>query len=320
MAFGDLLKKAASKGMEFVGDAVEIGKQIVEEQKEAAAKKAEEERIEKEKIEAEKREAAELKKKAELERKQKEMEAILKPTCDKGDCLWHHSRFYFTCSKECECERKKYTKTDWDNENVIPEFWPYMKRLEKLQKKGAFDVDVEAEICKDFMKEFLPQYGVGMWGIAREFIKDGLSSRNKMLSVFFVIKDAPKQNDIIEKLQHLNNDYSFQMRDCILEHGFCKKLSLYNRSTEDFIYTVNLFATVLDKEKLSRCFKDISGISEEQFYDSDGNIKPAGCGGPQEGFYGDTLHNTVNSWLGENDENDMFLSYEEFEEFRLFFK
>ena len=61
MAFGDLLKKVANKGLEFVGDAVEKGKQIAEEQGIIQKQKTPEE-LEAERLAAEKREKAEKEK------------------------------------------------------------------------------------------------------------------------------------------------------------------------------------------------------------------------------------------------------------------
>ena len=268
-------------------------------------KKREAERLkrEEERLEQEKKAAAELRKQQELERKRKKMEEILKPTCEKGDCLWNDGKFYFTCPKECECERKKYTKKDWGSECAVPEFWPYMKRLEKLEKEQFMDNQEEKELYKDFMHEFFPQYPVENWALARLFIRGGLGKENQMLAIFPTIHNAPKQKDIIEKLEWL---YSHCMlKEYIYNDPFCQNISLYERSLEDFEYTVNLFATVLNCEELEKYFIDISNISVEQLYDADGNIKQAGCGGPAQGFYGDTLYNTVESWSGENGENDI---------------
>lgn len=321
MAFGDLLKKATSKGLELMNEVAEKGKQFAEEQKAEAERKRVEEENRKEAERVAKQKAADERKAALELKKQKELEEILKPTCEKGDCLWNENKFYFTCPVDCECERKKYTKKDWGTACAIPEFWPYMKRIEKmdahdakeLDNKSFYDYDeeelddenfyedsVELEIYKDFMKEFFPQYGVDMWRIADEFIWNGLGKENKMLAVFETIKNAPEQEDIIEKLRCLRK-YNFVNWDYIFEDSFCTNISLYERSLDDFEYTVKLFATVLNEEELQKYFKDISNISVDQLYDTEGKIKPAGLGGPQKGFYGDTLYNTVESWAGEDD-------------------
>ena len=67
------------------------------------------------------------------------------------------------------------------------------------------------------------------------------------------------------------------------------------RSDEDFEYTVRLFETVFDFEKVDEFF-NIDLVDINSLYDTDGNIKPAGRGGPEAGFYGDTIWNTVENW------------------------
>lgn len=221
----------------------------------------------------------------------------LEPTCEKGDCLWNNSYFYFTCPAECECERKKFTKKNWGGKIKDERLWKYMKRLEKLEEPAS-----KKEIYEDFMAEFLPQYGNGMWGIAKVVFEYGFESeRNPLIDILFAITEMPQIENIVSKLQFLRSEC---MRKT-LSHNIFKNQSLYNRSMEDFEYTVKIFNTVLDEEKLSSYFVDTSVASVEQLFDENGNVKPAGLGGPQAGFYGDTIYNTVESWAGENGENDI---------------
>lgn len=293
MGFGDLLKKAKEKAGEISAIAENLSGEISE-------------KIQQNREEAQKR-AEEMKKQEaqEAERlKQEKMAKILLPTCEKGDCLWNKSRFYFTCPEDCECERKKFTKKDWGGEIAAPEFWPYMKRLEAADKNESFSLgDLHKEIYADFTKEFLPQYE-GAWKLAEVFLASGFEKeQNQLFDIMFAIAKMDKKKDIGKKIECLRNMYGFN-RKRILSHEVFRKESLYDMSYEDFEYAVRIFGTVLDTEKLEEYFVDISNISIEQLYDADGNPKPAGIGGPQAGFYGDTIYNTVEMWSGENGEND----------------
>lgn len=219
----------------------------------------------------------------------------LEPTCEKGDCLWNNGCFYFTCPSDCECERKKFTKKDWGGEIADERFWKYMKRLEKLEM-----YDSKEEIYEDFMAEFLPQYGKGMWGIAEKTIDYGFEKSNPYIDILFLLADMPEIDSVIDKLIVLHQECS----DETLGHKVFKNRSLYERSLDDFEYTVKIFNIVLNEEKLSDFLIDTSVASAEQLFDSEGNVKPAGIGGPQAGFYGDTIYNTVEIWSGENGENE----------------
>lgn len=235
-----------------------------------------------------------------LEREKKARIAkILAPTCEKGDCLWNEGRFYFTCPTDCECERKKVTKKEWVGKVADERFWKYMKRLEKLEDG---DFEGKEEIYEDFMAEFLPQYGTGMWGLAEAIIDFGFEREiNPFIDIMFELNKMPEIDDIISKLNYLHRECS----DETLTYKAFKSESLYDRNTEDFEYTVNIFNIVLNQERLGGFLIDTSVASAEQLFDENGKVKPAGCGGPQAGFYGDTIYNTVETWSGENGENEV---------------
>ena len=78
--------------------------------------------------------------------------------------------------------------------------------------------------------------------------------------------------------------------------------SLYYRNIDDFVYTVNIFETVLDPSKLSSYFHDIKDISIEQLYDDSGKIKPAGSKSTADDL--STIYGTVESWAGVDGNND----------------
>ena len=289
MGFGDLLKKAKEKAGELSTAAGNLSGEIND-------------KLQQSREEAIKREAEQKKQEAQAQEKakQEEIAKVLEPTCEKGDCLWYKSRFYFTCPADCECERKKFTKKDWGGE-VENAFWPYMKRLEKA---GISD---KKEIYEDFMQEFLPQYGKGNWALAENIVSFGFEREdNPLIDIMFAISKMDKKSNIIKKIEYLRNNLRFKEVDgrSILEHEVFKKESLYDMSYEDFEYTAKVLHNVIDRDRLYEFFIDISDISIEQLYDENGELKPAGIGGPQAGFYGDTIYNTVEMWAGENGEND----------------
>ncbi|MBQ3491485.1 MAG: hypothetical protein IJA74_02925 [Oscillospiraceae bacterium] len=294
-----MLKKAAGKGLEIMGDTLEKSKQMKQAQQEKNAQEAQARRLAEEERLQQEQAAKEAEERAALEK-------ALQPSCEQGDCLWYDNRFYFTCAEDCPCERKKYTKKDWGTDHVRPEFWPYLKRLEERQDNQP---DTE-KIVRDFMREFFPQYGEGNSLLAQTFIMSGLTDRNPFLPIFDTLKASPVPSggSVVSALDWLYHTYHFDA--CfgglgpVFENKIWTNISLYDRPLEDFKYTVKTIMTVLNEEKLREYSKDISGISIDQLYDADGRVKSAGCGGPQAGFYGDTIWNTVESWSGENGEND----------------
>ena len=112
--------------------------------------------------------------------------------------------------------------------------------------------------------------------------------------------EAPHMDNMVSKLRLL---HKIVRREDLGDPIF-RNLSLYDRSEEDFEYTVNIIAVVLDEERLQGYYRDTSNISVEQLYDADGKVKSAGKGGPEKGFYGDTIWNTVEGWAGEDGENE----------------
>lgn len=312
MSLGDLLKKVANVGLEFVGDAVEKGKEIAEEQgiiqkqktpeeldaqRLAAEKKQKEGKVEKEKLAAQRKEAEELK-------KAKELEKILKPSCDKGDCLWNSGSFYYTCAGDTDCPRIKTTKKFWGGKVSNSELWPYMKRLEeiqKLQKENSLSEKKEKGFIRDLLTQFMPNFLPYQYKIGVNILFHGLIN-NEFFELLWDIRDIKAEN-LGHKLDVLSVAY-FDNTALNLNHDFYRNVSLYTRSDKDFDYTIKTFEMVLDNERLSAYFKDTSNISVEQLFDSNGNIKSAGIGGPEEGFYNDTIWNTVESWSGDDGEND----------------
>lgn len=274
----------------------DVIKITTEEDRIAAQKKLEEDRIAAEKA------------------KQEKFEQMLKPSCDKGDCLWYKDKFYFTC--DCDCERKNFSEKGTLRGM---EFWPYMKQIEAAEKIENFQEreEIKERINTDFVKEFFItdfQKENGLEETLKKGIpllmmeigcKGGFEADNNYLTIVLELANLiPFNNENLEKIIFLGRACFFFTFDDTLAKFYLNP-SLYDRSQEDFESTVKLYNKANDKELLSKYFIDISNISTEQFFDADGNVKPFGKGGPQKGFYGDTLWNLVEyTWGGKNGENN----------------
>lgn len=83
-----------------------------------------------------------------------------------------------------------------------------------------------------------------------------------------------------------------------LSHDYLRMKSLYDRSRNDFDYTLNAFEIVMDKSELSKYFNDITNIDSSQFIDPETNeILPAGKPG-DKGL--DTIYGVIEQWSNEN--------------------
>lgn len=231
----------------------------------------------------------------EIQEELQQEEEILTPSCENGDCWWFGGKFYFTCLADCACERKTYTKKDWAHDVPDTRLIPYMKRLEKA------NFDQKEKLYKDFMREFLSQYGSGQWGMAEAVLNGNTVS--PMAGIAFWLGEQPFVEDMVTKLRLLKN--VFVLNPGALYNPVFKSLSLYNRSEKDFEYSINIISVVLNNEKLQECYVDISNISLDQLLDESGNVLKAGIGGPKNGFYGKCIYNVVESWSGEDGENEV---------------
>lgn len=114
---------------------------------------------------------------------------------------------------------------------------------------------------------------------------------NEFLEFVLNIKFPIKRNQV--------NLFDFLYRNSKrydLDKDWFYKPSLYNRSLDDFKYTVNAFNTASDKTKLRNYFRDTSKIDINEFYTPSGEIKPAGRNGAE----GDTIWNVIENWGKDN--------------------
>lgn len=213
-------------------------------------------------------------------------------TCEKGDCLINNGTLYHTCS-ESDCPRMKTTPTSSYDNIIDPCLWKYMKRLEAIQSAQGLDPEKEANFVYDLAKEYMPEYVIYLDIVGLNFVSSGITRDNLLFSLLWEMKDKD-----ISWTRHQMEQLTIGEIGSVelhLQREFYRNPSLYNRDGIDFDYTVKIFETVMDEEKLSQYF-DPNSVDTNDLYDLDGNIKPAGIGGHEAGFYGDTIWSLIESW------------------------
>lgn len=153
--------------------------------------------------------------------------------------------------------------------------------------------------------------------IINEYNKPDLHNiRNAISTCFYQHGIDPKKNGFIQLfdkfnfqitkdhekyINTLNNIYTSDQID--LSKDYLTLPSLYNRTLEEFAYTVKLFDVVNSPHKIRQFFKNAEEIDEVELFmdDNKQEIKPVGT----EGDGIETLFGTVESWSGENGENEI---------------
>ncbi len=298
-------------------------KAILNEEKEAA---------EREKKEQEAAEEAERKEKERAERIAKALE----PSCEKGDCLWNDGKFYYICDECIECNRKSSTK-NMQGEVKYPQLWKYMKRYEAnekiikektevfelskthfrekygvvyesqerddyyfsltMEQQAAWEVindnwnDIVNSIdpfASEMFEEFMPAY-TGNMTLETNVNLNGITTQ--FFDLLWDLKDTGVEltADMISFLAE--NRMELSTGDILplgIEREVYRNPSLYKRSYRDFIYTVKVFALSPESDPIF-----------EKLFDADGNVLPAGIGGPKEGFYDPCIWNVVQEDIDE---------------------
>ncbi len=353
MAFGDFLKKAT----DVAKSAMEDVKKAADDVKASAAEAAEKRKAEEARLAEERRQEAEKRRLEEEERKKQEKIAkenakkervarILEPTCENGDCLWYHEKFYFTCPDCVSCPRKSSTKKMWGEKIENEDIWEFMKRMESLDKfqegistpeimeqelqkyeesvRGAGTLkDLAAmrkeliiDLCARFCPTIIENYVATLKAIPDYLYQNPLS---KLYIAFacFGLFDGPMFNillslwdaeitapDLPNKLFYIakgslddDEELCITGREINLGADYFLNPSLYNRSFNDFLSTIN----ILDMAETGILASDYPQLTMENVIDEDGNIKPYGYGGPRAGEYGDTLWNLLYNYNGDED-------------------
>lgn len=139
--------------------------------------------------------------------------------------------------------------------------------------------------------------------IKDNFETNGIDPKtNKFYELLNNLKFAPtaSMNDNFRTLTDLQN------RGLVdVTHKYLTEYpSLYNRSPQDFEYTVNAFEIVLDPQEVSKYFKDTTYIDIDQFIDPDTDeVLPAGKKGdePTESIYG-----VIEEWSKGNESDESY--------------
>ena len=145
------------------------------------------------------------------------------------------------------------------------------------------------------MKKFKDLFGV------REVILENLliSSLNPKKNQFldFILKIPFKMEDTKQYREKIRYVYeSFKLKKLKLTLEVLMNESLYDRSDKDFRYTLNVFNTLSQSDKIAAYFKDVSKVNTAELMDGD-VIKPAGLHkGP-----GDTIYNIIEAWADGNE-------------------
>ena len=260
---------------------------------------AEEERLEQQEREAELR----SKKGRIAKRKAAIADKIAPVDCPHGDCTWYQKEFYFTCPADCECPRKKNTKSQWGKAKFDPKYWPYMKRWDVTAEDTR---EMMEDLCEDFIKEFMPNYWVYP---VEQIIRYGLCQDNGLLMLIPVFNSLPKVKgmyNINQKLDFLLSEYSWsdKLKNTwqwhIKDHPFLLAPELYTRNQDDFEYAVKLYDAMFSGripfEQFPEATQEDADRLWASMYNQEGKIKPSGTGNSDEDLYGDTLVNAVNNW------------------------
>lgn len=156
------------------------------------------------------------------------------------------------------------------------------------------------EIIWEVIKKYNnPSLGNLFGAIYISAINSGLDPKlNDFLNLISELKFSPKRFAHEENFKQLA---TLWMKNGIdMSKDYLRREEIYSVKPKDFYYVVNLFDIVNNPSKLSSYFNDTKGIDESALYDEQGNLKPVGKNG--DGI--DTLFGTVQSWSGNDGEND----------------
>lgn len=250
----------------------------------------------------------------------------------KGGCGWHGRAFYCTCGDD-ECPKKKYihSQNGFQCELLDPAHLPYVKLLSqfspssydyKLYDKDNdhlsltkeellryfFDVFMpdshsvldEDDLDEDDLEEdadtgyvdLVPKGGMYTRAIVQYFCdRKGLGANNTVMRILFdYYKKTGNRNPHIGELIYLE-----QQRNVNLNQDFFFDPSLYDRSSNDFMYAALVLDAINDPDD-DESFSQREKVDVAQLYNADGTIRETGFGGPRSGHYGEVIFNIVSEW------------------------
>ena len=173
---------------------------------------------------------------------------------------------------------------------------------DEIKKWSSASDKIRGQMATDILQRYEQSDAMNLWHPFRKSLKlFGIDPKeNPFIHFTDKLVDSVHLSKTDDKLFDILVDMH-QQRLIDLNHSYLVDPRLYQRSPEEFQYTVNVFETVLDPSRLNRYFKDTSRISVDQIYDK-GFIKPAGNESTGDDI--STIFGTVESWSGADSEND----------------
>ena len=173
---------------------------------------------------------------------------------------------------------------------------------DEIKKWSSASDKIRGQMATDILQRYEQSDAMNLWHPFRKSLKlFGIDPKeNPFIHFTDKLVDSVHLSKTDDKLFDILVDMH-QQRLIDLNHSYLVDPRLYQRSPEEFQYTVNVFETVLDPSRLNRYFKDTSRISVDQLYDK-GIIKPAGNESTGDDI--STIFGTVESWSGADSEND----------------
>lgn len=196
-------------------------------------------------------------------------------SCEKGDCLWNKGEFYFSCDPGVVCPKgcpRKFNGCyEW---TYAPELWPFMKWFERVEKLDVGSEERFSEgvwLVSELLDKYMPKLKPYNWIVTSQFVENGVNFSNRVFELLWKLKDI----DLTEHMVKVLVEGKLGTRLLKLNESVYENISLYQRTDEEFDYTVQVFDIVLDEGKLSAYYAPDS-VNVNDLFDAEGNIKPAG--------------------------------------------
>lgn len=155
--------------------------------------------------------------------------------------------------------------------------------LKSMQNKVFEEMDHFAE---ELTAEFMPRFSENQYIL---YHINTIGITNEFFDLLWDLKDTGVEltDDMILFLSE--NTMELSTGDKLplgIEREIFRNPSLYNRSYGDFVYTVKAFALTPEDDPIY-----------EKLFDPEGNVLPAGRGGPKKGFYDPCIWNVIEESL-----------------------
>ena len=217
-----------------------------------------------------------------------------KPACEHGKCYIFEDKLCCNCDDAISCDKKVKFGSDKRLEPELVDFYKAYDEYLKMKNKITESAQKKAEAAGGhFIRAYQPKLAFAKAHVFGYIAKYGLDNERTRFVKNMQKVDLP--SDYKQKLEFVWNKYLNQELD-ISSEWLCKT-SLYKRSYREFQYTVNALTTFSNEERIAYYLKDSSVVEFNEFYDENGEIKPAGI----DGCDGDTIYNMIEIWAANNE-------------------